>query len=71
MAAFRETSAECNLYDIGYDGYTYTWDNEIYPPFNVKCRLDRVVEQFHYCWSAQVNGQGPHELEQNPLDQEA
>jgi hypothetical protein len=43
MAAFREALENRNLFDNGYEGYTFTWDNARDPPANVKCRLDRVV----------------------------
>uniref|UniRef100_A0A8R7V8Z6 Endonuclease/exonuclease/phosphatase domain-containing protein n=1 Tax=Triticum urartu TaxID=4572 RepID=A0A8R7V8Z6_TRIUA len=42
MAAFRDALAVCELRDIGFTGYPYTFDNHQQGNRNVRVRLDRV-----------------------------
>jgi hypothetical protein len=43
MREFRETLSFCDLYDIGFVGTPWTWDNKQKGERNVKVRLDRAV----------------------------
>jgi hypothetical protein len=50
MRDFRETLSFCDLYDIGFVGTPWTWDNKQKGERNVKVRLDRAVAS--PSWSA-------------------
>ena len=41
--AFREALESCQLEDLGYKGYTFTWTNKRAGDANAKLRLDRAV----------------------------
>jgi hypothetical protein len=41
MDAFRECLEDCNLTDLGYKGYDYTWNNKGEEGENIQVRLDR------------------------------
>ena len=41
--AFREGLDSCQLEDLGYRGYPYTWNNKRLGDANTKMRLDRAV----------------------------
>ncbi|XP_075640505.1 uncharacterized protein LOC142612276 [Castanea sativa] len=41
--AFREALESCQLEDLGYRGYPYTWNNKRPGDANTKMRLDRAV----------------------------
>ena len=43
MDEFRAALDACNLVDLGYVGYPYTWNNKRPEMDNTKDRLDRVV----------------------------
>ncbi|KAK1662152.1 hypothetical protein QYE76_050311 [Lolium multiflorum] len=43
MAEFREMLSFCNLFDLGYSGLPWTYDNNQDGLKNVRVRLDRVV----------------------------
>ena len=41
MLAFRECLGDCGLSNLGYKGYTFTWDNHREGEDNIQVRLDR------------------------------
>ncbi|KAA3480968.1 reverse transcriptase [Gossypium australe] len=43
MEVFRETLVDCQLYDIGFSGVSYTWERGNLPETNIRERLDRGV----------------------------
>ena len=43
MEAFREPLEGCQLEDLGFKGYPFTWNNKRPGEANTKFRLDRVV----------------------------
>jgi hypothetical protein len=43
MEEFRDTLSSCDLYDIGFHGLPFTWDNGRSGNANVRVRLDRAV----------------------------
>jgi hypothetical protein len=43
MVDFREVLSYCDLYDLGYSGSPWTFDNKQWGTRNVKVRLDRAV----------------------------
>jgi hypothetical protein len=43
MLAFRDTLEVCELVDLGFSGYAYTYDNRRKGRANVQVRLDRAV----------------------------
>jgi hypothetical protein len=43
MMAFRDCLADCRLADLGYSGYSFTWDNRRDGEANVQARLDRAT----------------------------
>jgi hypothetical protein len=43
MMDFREVLSHCDLYNIGFVGTPWTWDNKQKGQRNVKVRLDRDV----------------------------
>ena len=43
MSHFREILSWCNLYDLGYHGPEWTYDNKQQGRKNVRARLDRGV----------------------------
>jgi hypothetical protein len=43
MLAFRDTLEMCELVDLGFLGYAYTYDNKRKGRANVQVRLDRAV----------------------------
>jgi hypothetical protein len=43
MESFRECLADCSLIDLGYTGYTYTWDKKRGGAANVQAGLDRAT----------------------------
>jgi exonuclease III len=43
MIDFREVLNHCNLYDLGFTGLPWTYDNMKKGDGNVRVRLDRVV----------------------------
>lgn len=42
-ANFRETASACNLRDLPFLGYGFTYDNGKGGEDNVQCRLDRAL----------------------------
>jgi hypothetical protein len=50
MLDFREVLSHCDLYDIGFTGTPWTYDNKQQGDRNVKVRLDRAVAS--PSWSA-------------------
>ena len=40
---FREAVQACNLVDMGYKGYPFTWSNRRYGQHFIKERLDRLL----------------------------
>jgi hypothetical protein len=49
MAAFRSTLSFCNLFDLGFAGPPWTFDNKQKDRKNVKGRIDRAVASV--CWT--------------------
>lgn len=49
MADFRRVLTDCNLYDLGYKGTTWTYDNKQKGINNVRARLDRAVASPEWC----------------------
>jgi hypothetical protein len=49
MAAFRDTLSYCNLFDLGFSGPPWTFDNKQKDRRNVKARIDRAVASD--CWT--------------------
>ncbi|KAL9441947.1 hypothetical protein AB3S75_020450 [Citrus x aurantiifolia] len=43
VSSFREAVEACNLMDVGYSGYKYTWSNRRYDSQFIEERLDRVL----------------------------
>ncbi|EPS60668.1 hypothetical protein M569_14134, partial [Genlisea aurea] len=43
MAVFREALLDCDLTDLGYHGFPFTWSNKRKYPATVRARLDRAV----------------------------
>jgi hypothetical protein len=43
MLDFREVLSHCDLYDIGFTGTPWTYDNKRQGDRNVKVRLDRAA----------------------------
>ena len=43
VASFREAVEACNLMDVGYNWYKYTWSNRRYDSHFIEERLDRVL----------------------------
>ncbi|EPS72636.1 hypothetical protein M569_02121, partial [Genlisea aurea] len=43
MGLFRNALEECDLSDLGFQGYPFTWTNNRTHPSTVKARLDRFV----------------------------
>lgn len=43
IVEFKETVKHCNLLDIGYKGYPFTWSNKRYGDHYIKERLDRFL----------------------------
>ena len=43
MANFHEVLSECNLFDLGFHGVPWTYNNKQHGNKNVKVRLDRAV----------------------------
>ena len=43
MEAFREALEGCQLEDLGFKGYPFTWNNKRLGEANTKLRLDRAV----------------------------
>ena len=43
MEAFRDVLADCGLFDLGFSGVPWTYDNKQSGLRNVRVRLDRVV----------------------------
>ncbi|XP_058746609.1 uncharacterized protein LOC131619537 [Vicia villosa] len=43
MAWGRQSLANCNLIDVGFWGYSFTWTNGRQGSDNIQCRLDRII----------------------------
>ena len=43
MEDFQATLDGCNLFDLGFQGYKFTWNNKRPGAANTRDRLDRVV----------------------------
>jgi hypothetical protein len=43
MQTFRDTLAHCVVFDLGFNGLLWTFDNKKKGERNVKVRLDRAV----------------------------
>lgn len=43
IAKFKETIKHCNLLDMGYKGYPFTWSNRRYRDHYIEERLDRFL----------------------------
>jgi hypothetical protein len=43
MEGFWEAVEYCDLWDLGYSGLPYTWDNRCEGSANIKVRLDRAL----------------------------
>jgi hypothetical protein len=43
MAEFKEVLAHCDVFDLGFSGVPWTFDNKQHGERNVKVRLDRAV----------------------------
>ena len=54
MQAFRDAIDDCNLLDMGYSGFPFTWCNNRDPPHTTWVRLDRGLANMDW-------------LQQNPL----
>jgi hypothetical protein len=48
MADFREALSQCDLYDLGFVGKPWTFDNQQEGNKNVRVRLDRVVADYNW-----------------------
>jgi len=48
MRLFRECLEDCELFDLGFSGPKYTWNNRQVGSDNVKVRLDRAVANGHF-----------------------
>lgn len=44
MEGFRNGLTDCDLVDLGYSGYPFTWSNQRTEPHTVRCRLDHFNE---------------------------
>lgn len=55
IADFREAVQACNLVDIGYHGYPYTWSNRRFGPHHIEERLDRFLCSKDWCDSFQAS----------------
>ncbi|GAA0186484.1 hypothetical protein LIER_33772 [Lithospermum erythrorhizon] len=40
---FRKAVLDCDLMDIGFSGYPFTWSNNFFSPYFVRARLDRSL----------------------------
>jgi hypothetical protein len=45
---FNETLNQCNLTDLGYSGYKYTWANNQIDNHHIQERLDRFCANIHW-----------------------
>lgn len=43
ISDFREALRDCNIKDVGYNGYSFTWGNGRFGPNFVEERLDRFL----------------------------
>lgn len=43
MENFRDCLAECKVLELGYQGYTFTWNNKHEGDENVQVQLDRAT----------------------------
>jgi hypothetical protein len=50
MADFREVLSQCDIFDLGFTGALWTFDNKQKRDRNVKVRLDRACASSS--WSA-------------------
>ncbi|XP_012834981.1 PREDICTED: uncharacterized protein LOC105955734 [Erythranthe guttata] len=48
IEAFREILDVCNLSDIGYEGYPFTWTNKREHPNTIRSRLDRACANYEW-----------------------
>jgi hypothetical protein len=55
MAEFREVMSQCYVYDLGFSGALWTFDNKQKGDMNVKVRPDRVVASMSWStWFPEV-----------------
>lgn len=49
VVEFREAAQACNLNDMGFKGYPFTWSNRRYGPHYIEERLDRFLCSKDWC----------------------
>ena len=42
----KDAIEECNLLDVGFDGYPFTWSNGRQREARIQCRIDRAFARF-------------------------
>jgi hypothetical protein len=60
MADFRDMLSFCNLFDLGFSGIPWTYDNKQKGPGNVRVRLDQAVAR--PAWSSYLPNNQVHHL---------
>lgn len=54
MLDFREVLSHCDVYDLGFVGTPWTYDNKQSGERNVKVRLDRVLASLQWSIDSQI-----------------
>ncbi|KAK6137281.1 hypothetical protein DH2020_028973 [Rehmannia glutinosa] len=57
IMAFREVMALCELDDLGFDGFKFTWTNGQANEANIQERLDRALANIHWALAGHDYGQ--------------